>query len=141
MYWEQSVQCEAETDIGLRRKNNEDAYSIHLCPNETVFRQSGHLVLVADGMGGHAVGELASRIAAETVPHTFLKSGIAEPRRSLAEAIQAANKAINSRGTQNADFLHMGTTCTALALTTHGAVIGHVGDSRAYRIRRIASTR
>ncbi|WP_437225361.1 PP2C family protein-serine/threonine phosphatase [Planctomicrobium sp. SH661] len=136
MYWEQSVQCEAATDIGLRRQNNEDAHCIHICRDEAEWRRCGHLLLVADGMGGHAVGELASRIASETVPHTFLKSTLNDPRKLLQEAILAANQAIHERGTQNVDFLHMGTTCTVLALTAQGAVVGHVGDSRLYRVRR-----
>lgn len=87
-------------------------------------------------MGGHAVGELASRIAVETVPHSFLKANSPDPRKLLQEAILAANSAIYERGTQNVDFLHMGTTCTALALTAQGAIVGHVGDSRLYRVRR-----
>ncbi len=136
MYWEQSVQCEARTDVGLRRKNNEDSHCVHLCHDEAEWARSGHLLMVADGMGGHAVGELASRIAAETVPHTYLKSPPGDPRRLVMEAILAANHAINERGTQNADFHHMGTTCSVLALTPRGAVIGHVGDSRVYRVRR-----
>lgn len=135
MFWEQSVQCAVETDIGLRRKNNEDAAGVHICQDELQWRRSGHLFVVADGMGGHAVGELASRIAVETVPHTFLKTE-GDPRSTLVQAILAANQAIHSRGTQNVDFHHMGTTCTALALSSKGAVIGHVGDSRAYRVRR-----
>lgn len=136
MFWEQSVQCATETDIGLRRKNNEDSACAYVCKSETEWRQSGHLFIVADGMGGHAVGELASRIAVETVPHTFLKSAGGDPRKTLHEAIAAANQAIHARGTQNADFHHMGTTCTALALCSRGAIVGHVGDSRAYRVRR-----
>lgn len=136
VYWEQQVQCEAGTDIGLRRKNNEDSHCVHICQDEAEWRRGGHLMMVADGMGGHAVGELASRIAVETVPHTFLKSPPGDPRKSLHEAIIAANQAIYEKGTQNADFLHMGTTCTVLVLSSRGAIVGHVGDSRAYRVRR-----
>lgn len=136
MYWEQSVQSAVETDIGLRRKNNEDSSCAYHCQDEAEFRRNGHLFIVADGMGGHAVGELASRLAVETVTHTFLKSAHADPMKSLHEAIVAANQAIHSKGTLNADFHQMGTTCTSLALTPRGAIIGHVGDSRAYRLRR-----
>jgi len=136
VYWEQSVQWDAATDIGLRRQNNEDSHCVHLCRDEAQWRRCGHLFVVADGMGGHAVGELASRIAIETVPHTFLKSAASDPRKLLQEAILAANHAIHERGTQNVDFLHMGTTCTVLALTSQGAFVGHVGDSRLYRVRR-----
>lgn len=130
------MQCEAGTDIGLRRKNNEDSHCVHICADEAEWRRAGHLIMVADGMGGHAVGELASQLAVENVPHTLLKSPAGDPRRMLHDAILAANHAIHERGTQNVDFLHMGTTCSVLLLTARGAVIGHVGDSRIYRVRR-----
>ncbi|TWT58115.1 putative protein phosphatase 2C-type [Thalassoglobus neptunius] len=136
MFWEQNVFIGTETDIGLRRKNNEDSHSTHLCLTEAEWRRHGHLFIVADGMGGHAVGELASRIAVDTIPHTFLKSNERDVRTTLREAVLCANSAIHARGTQNEDFLHMGTTCTALTLSRQGAIVAHVGDSRAYRIRR-----
>ena len=136
MFWEQSITYAVETDIGLRRKNNEDAAAVHLCQDELSWGRGGHLFVVADGMGGHAVGELASSIAVETVPHSFLKSSNGSTGGSLHAAVLEANAAIHSRGSQNRDFLHMGTTCTSLALTSAGALIAHVGDSRAYRVRR-----
>lgn len=136
MFWEQQVQYAMETDIGLRRKNNEDASCCHLSASEEDWRRHGHLFIVADGMGGHAVGELASRIAVETIPHTIQKGTERDLRTSMREAVKAANAAIHTRGTQNQDFLHMGTTCTALTLCSRGVIIAHVGDSRAYRVRR-----
>ena len=136
MYWEQAIQHAARTDIGLRRQNNEDALAVHLSGNPVEWHRRGHLLIVADGMGGHAVGELASQIAVETVPHSFLKSKEGDAKTALIRAIVEANSRIHEKGTQNQDFLNMGTTCTALALTPRGAIIGHVGDSRAYRLRR-----
>jgi protein phosphatase len=136
MRFEQQVQYASATDIGLRRRNNEDACIARLCSDEAEFRRRGHLFVVADGMGGHAVGELASRLAVETVPHTFYKHKEGDARAALLASITAANGAIHARGTQNRDFQRMGTTCTVLTLTPRGAVIGHVGDSRVYRIRR-----
>ena len=136
MRWEQQVQYASQTDIGLRRKNNEDAVAARLAADEAEYEARGHLFLVADGMGGHAVGELASKIAAETVPHTFFKLPEGTPAQLLMRAVRAANESINQRGTQNRDFQRMGTTCTTLVLTPGGLMIGHVGDSRAYRVRR-----
>lgn len=136
MQLEQQVQYATASDIGLRRRNNEDAYVVHLCSDEPEFRRRGHLFLVADGMGGHAVGELASRLAVETVPHTLYKYRDGDARTALLNAIHAANAAIHARGSQNRDFQRMGTTCTALLLSPRGALVGHVGDSRAYRVRR-----
>lgn len=136
MRFEQQVQFASATDIGLRRKNNEDACKVRLCANEEDFQNRGHLFVVADGMGGHAVGELASRLAVETVPHTFYKGKEGDARRALGAAISEANDTIHARGSQNRDFQRMGTTCSTLVLCPKGAIIGHVGDSRVYRIRR-----
>lgn len=136
MFWEQDVKVAIETHIGLRRKNNEDASCFQLCQQEEQWRRRGHLFVVADGMGGHAVGELASRIAIETLPHTFFKATERDVATTLADAVTAANAAIYQRGSTNEDFLHMGTTCTALTLCHRGAIVAHVGDSRAYRVRR-----
>jgi PPM family protein phosphatase len=136
MHLEQQVQYASATDIGLRRRNNEDAFVVHLSSEEQEFRRRGHLFLVADGMGGHAVGELASRLAVDTVPHTLYKNRDGDARTALLNSIHAANAVIHARGSQNRDFQRMGTTCTALLLSPRGAWVGHVGDSRAYRIRR-----
>jgi protein phosphatase len=136
MQLEQQVQYASATDIGLRRRNNEDAFVVHLCGDEAEFRRRGHLFLVADGMGGHAVGELASRLAVETVPHTLYKNREGDVRSALLNAVHSANAVIHARGSQNRDFQRMGTTCTALLLSPRGAYVGHVGDSRAYRVRR-----
>lgn len=136
MFWEQEVKVAVETHVGLRRKNNEDSSCYQLCQSEEQWSKRGHLFVVADGMGGHAVGELASRIAVETLPHTFFKVTEKDVKGTLLEAVTAANGAIYQRGSTNKDFLHMGTTCTALALSPKGALLAHVGDSRAYRVRR-----
>ena len=117
-------------------EDNEDAVAARVAADEAEFDARGHLFLVADGMGGHAVGELASKIAAETVPHIFFKFPEGSPAQLLMRAITTANESIHQRGTQNRDFQRMGTTCTTLVLTPGGLLVGHVGDSRAYRIRR-----
>jgi protein phosphatase len=136
MRWEQQVEYAAKTDVGLRRQNNEDACIAQLAPDEAAWRPRGHLFVVADGMGGHAVGELASKIAVDILPHAFRKLNVGDARGALRAAVETANRTIHARGSHNRDFQRMGTTCTALALCSEGAVIAHVGDSRAYRIRR-----
>lgn len=137
MFWEQSVQYAALSDIGFCRQNNQDAWVVHLRSDREQWTNRGHLFIVADGMGGHAVGELASKLAIDTIPHTFDKLRQLPPMQALKAAIEDANSAINTKGQENKDFLRMGTTCTTLLLGPLGAVIGHVGDSRAYRIRRL----
>jgi serine/threonine protein phosphatase PrpC len=135
MLWEQRVRYAALTDIGFRRQNNQDSCAVALCASKEEWEESGHLFVVADGMGGHAVGELASKIATDTVPHMFSKMRGRSTGDALRIAIEGANEAINERGSQNHDFMRMGTTCSSLVLCPQGAVIGHVGDSRVYRIR------
>ena len=135
MRWEQRLTHAAASDVGLRRKNNEDACFAQPAATAEEFDSRGHVFIVADGMGGHAVGELASKMAVETVSHLLLKGG-PSTGELLRSSITAANAAINDRGRHNRDFDRMGTTCTALVLSPGGAYIGHVGDSRGYRLRR-----
>lgn len=135
MLWEQQVRYASLSDVGFRRQNNQDACVVQLAPDQETWQQRGHLFVVADGMGGHAVGELASKIAVDTIPHTFDKLRQLNAKDALWASIEAANAAIYERGMQNKDFLRMGTTCTALLLCPQGAIVGHVGDSRVYRIR------
>jgi len=135
MRWEQQIQYASISDIGFRRQNNQDSSVIQLCPDREQWPDKGHLFVVADGMGGHAVGELASKIAVDTIPHNFFKMKNVDQKTAIHDSITAANNAIYERGTLNRDFERMGTTCTSLVLSPEGVVIGHVGDSRAYRIR------
>ena len=135
MRWEQRITHATRTDVGMRRQNNEDSHITRLSSDAESFDRFGHLFVVADGMGGHAVGELASKLAVDTVAHLcFLTPG--SRTRVVRDAIVDANATVHERGTQNRDFERMGTTCTALSLSNAGLVIGHIGDSRAYRIRR-----
>lgn len=135
MRWEQTVEFAALSDIGFRRQNNEDSNAVLVATRSEVYQQVGHLFLVADGMGGHAVGELASKIAADTVPLAFQKARSDPFPDALKHAIEEANTAIHNRGERNTDFRKMGTTCTTLILCPQGALVGHIGDSRCYRIR------
>lgn len=136
MNWEQPIQYAALSDIGFRRQNNQDAYVVDASHERERWEERGHLFVVADGMGGHAVGELAAKLAVDTVPHTFQKLRDLAPPAALRKAIETANAAIHERGLLNHDFLRMGTTCTALLMCPQGVFVGHVGDSRAYRIRQ-----
>lgn len=136
MLWEQPIQYAGLSDIGFRRQNNQDAYVVQLSNERERWEERGHLFVVADGMGGHAVGEMASKMAVDAVPHTYLKLKDLDPATALRAAIEMANTAIHERGLLNRDFLRMGTTCTTLLMCPQGAIVGHVGDSRAYRIRQ-----
>lgn len=135
MRWEQQIQYASLSDIGFRRQNNEDASAVHVCTDAEVWKRHGHLFMVADGMGGHAVGELASKIAVDTLPHAYYKGRNSKLPESLKETVELTNAAIHERASHNREFDRMGTTCTVLVLSPRGAVVGHVGDSRVYRVR------
>ncbi|MGH7172547.1 MAG: PP2C family protein-serine/threonine phosphatase [Gemmataceae bacterium] len=123
------------TDVGVRRSHNQDSHAIQLARDEEQWQQRSHLFLVADGMGAHAVGELASEQAAGLVPHTYHKYVQQGPKAALRKAFVEANASIHACGQANREFHGMGTTTTALLIRPEGAWVGHVGDSRAYRIR------
>ncbi|TXT29144.1 MAG: protein phosphatase [Planctomycetota bacterium] len=136
MRWEQKVQVASHSDVGFRRRNNQDSFAVMLSPDAETFQARGHLFIVADGMGGHAVGEMASQIAVETVPHVYFKNRTDDMPTALNAAILDANTAVHEKGSQNLDFHRMGTTVVVLTLGPAGAFAGHVGDSRLYRVRR-----
>jgi protein phosphatase len=123
------------SDVGLRRSHNQDSFATLLASDQEQWQAQGHLFVVADGMGAHAVGELASKMAADSIPHLYSKYIHEGPVQALQRAIGETNFAIHTRGQQNREFAGMGTTGTALLIHPNGAWIGHVGDSRCYRIR------
>jgi protein phosphatase len=129
------IEYASVTDAGLRRPQNEDCCAVLLAVDPEQWHRQGHVFLVADGMGGHAVGELASELAAGIIPHTYHKYATEGAAAALRKAFLEANASIHARGQQNLDFKGMGTTSTVLLLQPEAAWIGHVGDSRAYRIR------
>jgi protein phosphatase len=101
------------------------------------------LYVVADGMGGHAAGEVASLMAVQTVRDAFLEAGADtqpsgreyDPARRLVWAIEQANQRIYTAGLENQDLAGMGTTVAAVWAHHDAAYIAHVGDSRVYRSR------
>lgn len=123
------------TDVGVKRSHNQDSLAVLLAADEEHWEKQGHVFLVADGMGAHAVGELASDMAATIIPHTYHKYTDGGPAVALEKAFVEANTSIHARGQQNRDFQGMGTTGTMLVLRPEGAWVGHVGDSRVYRLR------
>ncbi|NBO93360.1 MAG: serine/threonine-protein phosphatase [Planctomycetia bacterium] len=123
------------SDVGVRRSHNQDNYAVQLAVDDEGWKTRGHLFLVADGMGAHAVGEKASEQAAHIIPHIYQKHATQGPVPGLRKAFVEANASIHSCGQLNREFEGMGTTGTALLLRPDGAWVGHVGDSRCYRIR------
>lgn len=125
----------ARTSVGQVRKNNED--NLHLWASEGVI-----LALVADGMGGAAAGEEASRLAVEAVQQDFVREAdldrdlqmLAETdlQDRLSSAIRDANKAVYERSMKDINLRGMGTTSTLALIRGNRLFVAHVGDSRAY---------
>jgi serine/threonine protein phosphatase PrpC len=133
--WDDVIIDAAATDTGMRRSNNQDSYTTVRAPHGEAWRQRGHVFLVADGMGAHAVGELASKMACDLIPHNYMKTRAGTPSEAIVKTFRDVSALIHSRASANRDFQGMGTTCSALLLLPEGALIAHVGDSRVYRIR------
>ncbi len=124
------------TDVGVKRSHNQDAVASHPAADDAHWRSHGHVFIVADGMGGHAVGEMASAKAVRDIPLTYLKHVAADgAAAALRRAFEEANAAIHQIGVNNPEFKNLGTTGTAIILRPEGAWVGHVGDSRCYRVR------
>ncbi len=122
------------TDRGHVRAINEDCAAVVVPSDPAVLRGRGVLAIVADGMGGHEAGEIASGLAVTTVTERFYTSS-REPQQALVEAFLAANSAILERARRDRKMAGMGTTCTAAVVLNGLVYSGHVGDSRIYLIR------
>jgi len=133
------IQAAGMTDIGLVRKNNEDNFGYDL--RHGIF-------VVCDGMGGQQAGELASKIAVDTVLGFYRETGdttragvpqfegVSQRAADLAGAIQLANQAIHEAGAKDITIAGMGSTIVAVAVEGNLFSIANVGDSRIYLIRK-----
>lgn len=135
IHWENCLEHAAVSDVGLRRSNNQDSWAVVRANSQDDWYRRGHVFIVADGMGAHAAGELASKMAVDTIPHTYYKLRDEAPADAIRKAVEDANAKIHSRGQANLDFRGMGTTASVLLLLPESALVAHVGDSRAYRLR------
>lgn len=131
------VSAWALTDTGRAREHNEDSFLVN---------DSLGLFLVADGMGGHAGGEVASRLAVEVIerellrlrelgPGTFASLSPESVRDALVGAVETASREVFERSTIEPRLHGMGTTLTGLLLQGRTAWVAHVGDSRIYLLR------
>jgi protein phosphatase len=137
-----TIRYAARTDVGMRRNHNEDCFSIF---------EEDRLVLVADGMGGHAAGEVASGIATVEVGRFFHfgkepwpfepQPALTQLENRLACSFKVANRKIFETSRTEGGRRGMGTTLVALAFEGDQLCVAHVGDSRAYRIHGDAITR
>jgi len=134
------ISYQALTDVGRKRKGNEDSHFVN--PEESLF-------VVADGMGGHAAGEVASRIAVESINEFICLTGgdeeitwpfgldenISYDGNRLKTAIRFANKKVIEATREKTEYEGMATTVAAVLVDDTVANLGHVGDSRVYLFR------
>jgi protein phosphatase len=129
-----TLEASCRSDRGRVRPINEDSACVVIPDDPETLASKGVLMVVADGMGGHEGGEIASRIAVERVRATYYASS-AQPDQALSEAFQRANQEILQHARRNPHLAGMGTTCTAVAVVQDAAWLAHVGDSRMYLVR------
>ena len=129
-----------ETNVGMKRSHNEDNFAVI---------DEDHLYVVADGMGGHASGEVASEMAIATL-QDFFKATSADPEATwpykmdksrgyeenrLITSVKLANLRIFENAQRDPKLRGMGTTLVAILVADDGVLVAHVGDSRVYRLR------
>ncbi|MBI2942585.1 MAG: Stp1/IreP family PP2C-type Ser/Thr phosphatase [Candidatus Wallbacteria bacterium] len=129
-----NVEIAVLTNVGLRREHNEDNYYI-FDPQGCDTTGRGMLFAVADGMGGHAAGETASRIAVETLRSYYTEAMNGSFRDALERCILDANARIYGQAQTSPILKGMGTTLTVAVLSNTTLNVGQIGDSRAYLIR------
>ena len=122
------------SDPGEVRPHNEDYTGAFASTTPDDSWDRGPLVVVADGLGGHAAGEVASRVAVDTAIADWTRATPQAPRQALRNAVRGANVAVYDAALERGHH-GMGTTITALTLAGSAALIANVGDSRAYRVR------
>ncbi|MFZ5565562.1 MAG: Stp1/IreP family PP2C-type Ser/Thr phosphatase [Pseudomonadota bacterium] len=125
----------AQTDPGLTRENNEDAYS---------FDEAAGVAVLADGMGGYNAGEVASSMASNIIKTEMSRwlaeagdaASVQDMRRALEICVSNANTAVFRAAHDNSHYSGMGTTLVAGVFRGSDLIMGHIGDSRCYRLRK-----
>ena len=125
------------SDVGCVRELNEDSGACIQPDNSELRASKGSLFLVADGMGGHSAGEVASRLAVDVITRIYYEDA-GDPESALKKAFREANREIHKAAEKDESKTGMGTTCTALVLQNGTAISAHVGDSRLYLVRQQA---
>lgn len=145
------VEVFGRTDVGCARPHNEDCFLVADLTDRCALRQSivlerkvgecGFLLVVADGMGGMAAGEVASGMATDAIYSHVMEASLqtaSEPRpfaERLQKALETANDDIHDYALARPELRGMGTTATAAGLLGDSVYVAHVGDSRAYLVR------
>ena len=129
------IESSSLSHIGQVRQKNEDATGFSKPSGRKEREEKGTIFVVADGMGGHRGGEIASKLAVDTIIATYYTSTSGDPCEALGAAFKKANKIILEKAVGDAELFGMGTTCTTMVVIDSNAYFAHVGDSRAYLLR------
>jgi serine/threonine protein phosphatase PrpC len=122
------------SDVGCHRTINQDSGDFVIPDDPKIMAEKGCFMVVADGVGGHQAGEVASKLAVSIIIRKFYEEN-ANPNAALVKACQLANREIFAQAAKDESLSGMGTTCVALVLRGGVAWACHVGDSRLYLIR------
>jgi protein phosphatase len=125
------MKCAYASDVGVKRKNNQDAY---LAANITKEGKTYYLFAVAAGLGGHQSGEVASQMAIDYIKKHFYYMDDFFDYEAVDEFVNKINMAIIEKGCEIPEYMGMATTLTMAVVTGDHMGIYHVGDSRAYRV-------
>jgi serine/threonine protein phosphatase PrpC len=127
----------SRTDVGRRRPHNEDSMISVIPEDQQILAHKGALFIVADGLGGHDKGEVASKLTVETVSHSYYHNESESVSAQLLQAIHYTNTVIYEQidTTQKSSWSAMGSTCIAAVIHSDTFYIANIGDSRAYLIR------
>jgi protein phosphatase len=131
-----AVEASGLTDAGPHRESNEDTIGCFAPPDPLVLERKGFLYVVADGLGGHNAGEVASSTAVARLGEEYYSpSNHTRIEPALRQAVQAANLRIHELTHRNPEYRSMETTLSAIAIAGMQAYIAHIGDSRIYHWR------
>src|SRR5665647_359994 len=119
------ILCVGGSDIGRKRKTNQDSICVD---------HQNHFYAVADGMGGHNGGDIASQLTVKIMPEFLAKHSTLEPQILMRDMIQEINRSILAMAQEKPDLNGMGTTVSAMHFSGPTLVIGNVGDSRVYMV-------
>lgn len=119
------ILCSGASDIGRKRKSNQDSIFLD---------HYHHFFAVADGMGGHNGGDIASQLSVQIMPEYFSRYPDKEPQLLMKDLIIEINQAIYQKAAEQVELQGMGTTVSAILFNGPNLVIGNVGDSRVYMI-------
>ena len=129
------VEIAVQTDVGRVRTENQDHFCVYQPEDDATARRKGAFVVVADGMGGHTGGTVASHTAIDAIYESFTRSEADSMRELVEGAILSGNDAVRTKAQSNPQIKDMGTTCVCMQVRGENVLVAHLGDSRCYMFR------